>query len=296
MSQAAVSSFMAFTGASPPEAAMFLEMSGGNVEIAVELFFGGGGGAAVAGGAGTQAAAESGPVLPKWFTLVWGLGKADAIPDAWLNQQLEFAEAAGPYAQWGLVQGRNGPCGVLAALNALLVAHCSQSQSAARDDSGGKGSTSSAEGFDPRRKPSEKELARAIARLIASPVADTDGAETVHVATWRDQTIAARANAAEHVDGVVFAEVPLKTLQTFIENHIAHFQAPGGLLLIVYSCVQSHPGGAAAVAMEASASGGDGPLITGPFKLCTSELLSLLLRGTGDGNVGVGLFLYFSSH
>ena len=78
----------------------------------------------------------------------------------------------------------------------------------------------------------------------------------------------------------------------FVMAHIEHYTAPGGLLLVVYTCVQSHPrDGAAGVRAEVRSSGSQGPLITGPFTLCTSELLSLMLRGSGDGNVGVRAYV-----
>lgn len=50
---------------------------------------------------------------PECYTLVWG---SDApIPAAWMQQRLLFDGL-------GLVQDSNGPCGPLAALNALLLA------------------------------------------------------------------------------------------------------------------------------------------------------------------------------
>ena len=70
---------MAFTGASPSEAASFLDMSGGDVSLAVDLFFGGG---AMATSTTSHATAhsleaEAGEFCvqqPPWFTAVWGSG------------------------------------------------------------------------------------------------------------------------------------------------------------------------------------------------------------------------------
>ena len=45
-----IASFQAFTGTSEQEATMYLEMGGGNVEIAVGLFFGGGSAGGFGGG------------------------------------------------------------------------------------------------------------------------------------------------------------------------------------------------------------------------------------------------------
>ena len=60
---------------------------------------------------------------------------------------------------------------------------------------------------------------------------------------------------------------------------------PGGILLVVYSAVQTF-GGGEKVDKELRSSGGNPPLIIGRFALCSSELLSLLMRASCDGNVG----------
>jgi hypothetical protein len=104
----AVASFTAFTGATPDEAAMFLEMSGGSVDLAVEFFFSSGGGGSSGGSGGFEPAAASprppvergaaAPPAPDWFTLVWGLPPSQHLPDAWLLQPLQFAEPTAPGA------------------------------------------------------------------------------------------------------------------------------------------------------------------------------------------------------
>ena len=53
----------------------------------------------------------------------------------------------------------------------------------------------------------------------------------------------------------------------------------------MYSAVQTF-GGGEKVDKELRASGGNPPLIIGRFALCSSELLSLLMRASCDGNVG----------
>ena len=111
-------SVAAITGLDPAQAASYLEMAGGDVEMAVQLFFsmaegepaavaaGGGGGGGGTAHAGTPAHAA--------------LFGSEAAPPPWIEQGFEFSAA--PESRCGLLQGKNGPCGVLAAVNAELLA------------------------------------------------------------------------------------------------------------------------------------------------------------------------------
>ena len=82
---------------------------------------GGGGGGGAGGGAGEQ--------YPEWWTLVWE-GR-EPVPEAWIEQGLRFGEGdlsmpfdesiAPRYGGLCLAQGKNGPCGLLAVLQGVVV-------------------------------------------------------------------------------------------------------------------------------------------------------------------------------
>ena len=93
MADAGVAQFIAFTGADAGTAAAYLDMAGGNVEMAVGLFFGGGGDGG-GGGAGDGGDGEDGggatsgdKALPEWYKVVWG---NESPTEAWTAQTLEF--------------------------------------------------------------------------------------------------------------------------------------------------------------------------------------------------------------
>jgi len=109
----------AITGLGPEEAANFLEMAGGDVEAAVSLFFemgSGGGGAAFGGPTPPPQSLSATPVSPV-HALLFGSALA---PPSWLEQGLVFSTDI--LSRCGLTQEKNGPCGVLAAINAEVVA------------------------------------------------------------------------------------------------------------------------------------------------------------------------------
>ena len=204
----------------------------------------------------------SAPGHPPWFKATWGSDVTTAgLPASWVEQRLAFhaepAAGEAAFAGLGLVQGKNGPCGVLAALNAHLVAH--------RLHGGAP--------LDPGCQPAAADVARALAALML-PAAGA-GAD-VSVATW--------ATPGGSGTDVVFTAVPQSGLDAFLLEHMDDFTGRGGILLVVYTAVQTR--GAELVEKDLRETGTAGqPLIFGPFSLCTSELLSLLLRGSADGNV-----------
>ena len=256
-----IASFQAFTGASAPEATMFLEMAGGNnVSLAVELYFGNGSGGGFSDSlsdstTNTNATTSSAKQNPDWYNIIWG----DNMPSlAWTEQALTFDASSDdiPYSQLGLVQNKNGPCGVLALLNAVILSQHLN--------------TNTATEFTP---PTDDLLAAAIATLLAAP--HRNSSSQVQCPMWDD----------ECPGGVNFIAKP-NVIETkdFVLSHLDHFTRPGGILLICYAAVVSR--GIQQVQSDVTASGGELPLIFGTFNLCTSELMSLLMRGSADGNVG----------
>eukprot|EP00494_Astrolonche_serrata_P033608 UN33877 len=64
-----------------------------------------------------------------------------------------------------------------------------------------------------------------------------------------------------------------------IEKNLKQFTGEKGLILLLYSMMYTR--GLDNIKKEAEL-----PLIVGPFTLATTDVLSLFLRGTADGNVG----------
>jgi hypothetical protein len=89
-----------------------LEAAGGDLGLAIELGMGGGAGAM------DDAAHNSSGFQPPYrhWSAIWPEAKEPLLPDSWKNQRLDaFDEATG-----GIVQPLNGPCGVLAVVQAEL--------------------------------------------------------------------------------------------------------------------------------------------------------------------------------
>lgn len=247
-----VAQFSAIAGVDAATARGFLEMAGGNLEVAVALFFGDG--AAAAGGGAPPAPPSD---KPDWFELTWGDAE---VPQSWSEQRLEFmGPRGGPFGGVGLVQGRNGPCGVLAVINAVLVEQCRALPT-----------------WGPDFSATDEHLAAAIVSILRTVSGQADG-RPCRIARWS-------AGASPTSSGIEVAEVPPDELPSSVAALLPQLKAGGGLLLLIYSCVLTK--GVPAVASEMSASGGAPPLIVDPHALCSSELLSLMLRGTADGNVG----------
>lgn len=87
-------------GCDAQSATMYLEMSGGDVDSAVALYFS-------MMGDDTSPSSSSTQQVPDWHSLVW---PSEGASPAWLSQTLGFDAGKG----LALSQDGNGPCGVLA--------------------------------------------------------------------------------------------------------------------------------------------------------------------------------------
>ena len=244
----------AITGMPAEEAAGFLEMAGGNVEQAVAMYFemqGGGGGGGFAAPA-SNAAPAGGPTSPA-HSILFGSGP---VPPAWLDQGFEFSTDA--QSAVGIVQHKNGPCGALAAVNAEVIAvmDCPMPSQVVTDGA----------------------LLTALARILLR--CRSGGAGPVVLAKWASSSDVGGEVATESIDGVAAAD----ELSSRLSPLLPSFKAKGGCVLFCYSCILTH--GVDAVKSEANRDGGGVPLVSGPFALCGTELISLLLGGVARCNVG----------
>eukprot|EP00929_Paragymnodinium_shiwhaense_P002611 TRINITY_DN102911_c0_g1_i1.p1 TRINITY_DN102911_c0_g1~~TRINITY_DN102911_c0_g1_i1.p1 ORF type:complete len:536 (+),score=109.83 TRINITY_DN102911_c0_g1_i1:91-1698(+) len=248
----------AITGLPAEEAAGFLEMAGGNLEVAVQLFFdmggaGGGGGGGDGGGDVPMSAAFQAPSSA--HSLLFGDSPA---PAAWSEQGFEFSSEAATGAC--IIQHKNGPCGVLAAINGILIA-----QAGCQDAAG---------------VVSDEALARALAAVLVR-AATTPGAS--------GSNAAGKVVATAWSDGpgsqVLETELPADAaaVAAHLQAQASVLRAPGGVVLLCYAAVLSR--GADLVRAEACSDGGSLPLVVGPHSLCSTELMGLLLSGLARGNV-----------
>uniref|UniRef100_A0A7S1TWT1 Deubiquitinating enzyme MINDY-3/4 conserved domain-containing protein n=1 Tax=Phaeomonas parva TaxID=124430 RepID=A0A7S1TWT1_9STRA len=262
--------FMGITGAGEIAARQHLEAAGGNLDLAVSLFFDGGGAATEMGpprsqnvpiepwgtailpdGAMDLLGGHSGK--PLWHDVIWGGAVA---PPSWLEQDLAFQTGnPAPFSSVGFVQRKNGPCGVLAVINAVLVAQCRLKP-----------------GWGPTYQPTDVDIAQALAAILQTVAAGSGG--VVQLCAW---------------EGAVGGEVAINAVQIgpqleqSLMQLLPSFKAPGGVLLLVYCCVVTR--GAENIQSDVRGSGGEPPLIVAPYALCTSEIVALMLKGVADGNV-----------
>lgn len=245
--------FCSITGLEDPsQAAMYLEMAGGNLEMAMSIFFDG-------GGAPPAAAPAAAPDLPGWFHAIWprSVTSFESIPDAWSMQTLEFTDVSYPGASGsvgvGLHQPKNGPCGVIAAIQAACIAELCRTGTAAK-----------------------------------MQITDDILASVLTAMLWQartDDTVKLVTKAASEANGGVsvasFTEK--EALQKAVTESIGTFKSAGGVVLFVYSLVLTHT--VDEIKTDVVQAGGDLPMVT-DLALCTSDLVSLCLRGQANGNVG----------
>eukprot|EP00944_MAST-04C_sp_MAST-4C-sp1_P002621 g2621.t1 len=272
-----INTFQAFTGvASRQECEMYLEMSGGNVEAAVGIFFGGGDSASI----NATASSDGNPrdnetMLPDWFTLTWGKDiQPNSLPEAWACQKLEFVSGEKPsaFGKVGLVQKQNGPCGVLAVINAVLIQVLIENKKAH---------------FGADYAAVDEDLGAAIHKIVSkSHIAI---ANTLSVALWNSSASfvdeAGDNGDSTYVDRIEIHQVMLgQSSIDFFVKHIDHFKRPGGLLLVIYSCILNQ--GIDKINKDVHSGGGEAGSSLIYRNLCTSELVCLLLYGCANGNVG----------
>eukprot|EP01061_Rhynchopus_euleeides_P047041 TRINITY_DN9229_c0_g2_i2.p1 TRINITY_DN9229_c0_g2~~TRINITY_DN9229_c0_g2_i2.p1 ORF type:complete len:547 (+),score=194.08 TRINITY_DN9229_c0_g2_i2:178-1641(+) len=221
------------------------------MELAMNLYFDGG-----AGGGGAAAPAPFTTPFP-WYDLVWP-EKAE-IPESWSTQGIEFSKEDG--ARVGLLQRKNGPCGVLSVLQAYVIIELlDQARAAGKPN------------FSLDETPSDDIVCRALSRCLIASAKLHPADHQIVICEWADSQksqITSETTTRAHVYDMVKARYN-------------SFKSEGGLVLLTYSCVLTR--GVDAVRADIAADAGDGPLILPPFHICTSELIGLMCAGKAGGN------------
>ncbi|GAB5353064.1 hypothetical protein AAMO2058_000006300 [Amorphochlora amoebiformis] len=233
----------------------YLEMAGGNAEMAINLWLqmsGMDGGGGMGGrSSGSDPKSKLGWDVPDWYSLVWP--EVANIPDSWIKQGMAFDQKV----PIGIVQPKNGPCGVLAAVQAVLISQCRKK-----------------ENFSEKYKPTLVDLTEAITAMLSQ---GSKNGSPIRICTW-----AGKIGQEVKVTEAKSVEEARKA----VGENIKLFQAEGGCVLLVYSAALTR--GVDKIKKDIVSEGGEGPLTISAHGhwLCTSELVSLLIRGKAGGNVG----------
>jgi len=252
--ESAIAQFRGITGiGSDDEAKMWLEMAGGDVSMAMGLFFNDGGATTSTSTSKKKDANE----------IVWGKNKKPSakVLDAW-RQGFVFSEEK--KLKGSLVQLKNGPCGVIAVVQALLLSRrCARNMGDEDDES-----KTDAEETIFERSVTDDELAFVITSILLSC-----GGENAGIAEWKDTTTFDKATLKKSKDGI----------RALVKENIKMFRNEFGILRLVYSLVLSR--GVDQIQKDIN-DDAENPLIGSNRGLCSFELMSLLLRGNASADIG----------
>lgn len=272
MSDEALADFIAITAAPYDQAKIFLEMAGGNVELAVNIFLQNSDGpqdvAMQPTAAPAQRTLQPPPPPPafdppsrsscSWWGLVWP--KMEEPPEAWRLQRLDNASCELPC---GILQPKNGPCGVLSVVHAFLLVD------------------------QHKKEPEDIKVSReAVLDIICGII---DRSRPDQCAPFR---LVRPKRPGLYGPAVAYEITELQDLTaTKAEVHARGFEmaGPGGVLDLLHSVVLTR--GEELIKKEVREFGGELPLVAEQHGawLCTTELMGLLMRGAACANVGAFL-------
>lgn len=180
------------------------------------------------------------------YGLIWpGI---EPVPASWAEQGLEFSPDA-----FGIPQGKNGPCGVLAAVHAVVAAQAGAE-------------------LGPNMRVSDEALASALTAIIAqcrpSPEAPCI------LTTWPEAKLVPNPNVCEYTSD---------DLASVVLSNIGQFKAAGGCVLLMYSCVLTRTPDQ--VKKDLAAEMENGPLVLAPTFVCSMGLMGLILKGAARGTI-----------
>eukprot|EP00658_Telonema_sp_P-2_P032721 TRINITY_DN24155_c0_g1_i1.p1 TRINITY_DN24155_c0_g1~~TRINITY_DN24155_c0_g1_i1.p1 ORF type:complete len:506 (+),score=93.11 TRINITY_DN24155_c0_g1_i1:185-1702(+) len=233
-------------GMSLDEATNFLDMAGGDVEAAMNLYF------SMMNEAGPDPMLTQqvpGFDAPEWWGLVWPDQKPP--PESWAQQGLRLDPE-----MFGIPQHKNGPCGVLAVVQAVLAAQSDQELS-------------------PTMTVTDEAVAAALSAIIGQCCPAQVGDQSCALALWpQDQT--------QVVPKVEMVKRGAELTASILAN-MTDFTEPGGVLLLVYSCLLTRT--PEQVRKDLASEMENGPLILAPTFVCSMPLMGLMMRGQARGSI-----------
>ncbi|KRX00636.1 UBA-like protein [Pseudocohnilembus persalinus] len=242
-----IQELISITGLPQDQAQMYLEMSGGSIDLAVSMYFESmdqGQGSNQQNFGNQDFGGNNQELSPE--KLLW---PDKVIPESWKIQGLEFDENN----PLGLKQHQNGPCGPLSVINAVLI-----SQLIKNDN------------FDLNKKVTDEELTKALITIL-------------NVVVQQDQEyIICYYNSLNEIKQDKF-KGEQQAFQFLLKN-LNQYKIQGGIVLFLYSLVLTK--GLDKIKEEVSKSGGELPLIVRPFNICVTDLIMLMISGEANGNVG----------
>ncbi|XP_074607828.1 putative ubiquitin carboxyl-terminal hydrolase MINDY-4 isoform X1 [Acropora palmata] len=201
-------------------------------------------------------------------TLIFGNGKASFAPE-WRKQGFSFCDLYG--LEYGIVQLKGGPCGVLASVQGFVLKHLLFGVN--------KG--------DVKKKlhPSLRERTKALASAISEILwrAGDNKRATVALATGGSNVFGAGRYKPDQLTEtlVLYAFKTSESLQNFISQNITQFESDtsSGCILLLYSVILSRT-------IERVRSDMDEPngTLMGAHGYCTQEMVNLFLTGKAVSN------------
>lgn len=201
-------------------------------------------------------------------TLIFGNGKTSFAPE-WRKQAFSFCDLYG--LEYGIVQLKGGPCGVLASVQGFVLKHLLFGVN--------KG--------DVKKKlhPSSRERTKALASAISEILwrAGDNKKATVALATGGSNVFGAGRYKPDQLTEtlVLYAFKTSESLQNFISQNITQFESDtsSGCILLLYSVILSR-------SIERVRSDMDEPngTLMGAHGYCTQEMVNLLLTGKAVSN------------
>lgn len=233
---------MSITSCSEDMAIYYLEMSGYDLDMAIQLFFS----ASEDTVYSQQPEPASGGTPKTPMSILFD----QKINEAWLVQSLkcvcDISDVA--WNQYGIIQPKNGPCGVIAAFLAALISNKSK-----------EGRLTSNSTI------TDHEIAQSILQILQSCQHDSDG--IIRVCLWKDCV----NGVGKDIDII---EGHKNDNAGWIMSVLNQYLIPGGALLLALSVVATF-----GVSNLMTTHSDVVPLVFGNYQFCSSALMNLLLIG-----------------
>lgn len=244
---------------------MLLEMSGGDVETAVAIYFSMNEQES-SGSAPSSTSSNNTPTsLPEWYNLIWP--STDAPPESWLSQRLQFDTNQG----LKLSQKLNGPCGVLAAFQAAVIAQCHLQNIEAFHDQG------------IAYEPTTQLIGQTLKNMLSLSLPKGQNTQMIHIARWSEEESGdgRGGGGGKRGENIVVDEVNVNdpTIEQILVRNLC---VEGGCILLVISAVLTKS--CSLIRQELSIEG-TSSLIAPNTNICMMELVSLLLSGKATSNI-----------